>query len=87
MAKGTAMIVTFLFSSVFHELVMFVMMGPSKYMFTFLFVYQMLQLPLISLVVGTGWAKRNVNLANWVFWIMLVLGIPTVVLSYALFSI
>ena len=86
-SKSTAMTVTFLFSSVFHELVMFVMMGPSKYIFTFLFVYQMLQIPLISLVVGTGWAKKNVNLANWVFWIMLVLGIPTVVLSYALFAV
>ena len=86
-SKSTAMTVTFLFSSIFHELVMFVMMGPSKYIFTFLFVYQMLQIPLISLVVGTGWAKKNVNLANWVFWIMLVLGIPTVVLSYALFAV
>ena len=86
-SKTTAMTITFLFSSIFHELVMFVMMGPSKYIFTFLFVYQMLQIPLISLVVGTGWAKKNVNLANWVFWIMLVLGIPTVVLSYALFAV
>lgn len=87
LSKATAMTITFLYSSVFHELVMFVMMGPSKYIFTFLFVYQMLQIPLISLVVGTGWAKKNVNLANWVFWIMLVLGIPTVVLSYALFAV
>lgn len=86
-SKSSAMTVTFLYSSVFHELVMFVMMGPSKYIFTFLFVYQMLQIPLISLVVGTGWAKKNVNLANWVFWVMLVLGIPTVVLSYALFAV
>jgi hypothetical protein len=86
-SKSAAMTVTFVFSSIFHELVMFVMMGPSKYIFTFLFVYQMLQIPLISLVVGTGWAKNNVNLANWVFWIMLVLGIPTVVLSYALFAV
>ena len=84
-SKSTAMTITFLYSSIFHELVMFVMMGPSKYIFAFLFFYQMLQIPLISLVVGTGWAKKNVNLANWVFWIMLVLGIPTVVLSYALF--
>ena len=83
-SKSSAMTITFLYSSVFHELVMFVMMGPSKYIFTFLFVYQMLQIPLISLVVGTGWAKNHVNLANWVFWIMLVLGIPIVVLSYAL---
>ena len=85
-SKGTAMIATFLFSSIFHELVMFVMIGPSKYIFTFIFVYQMCQIPLISLVVGTGWAKKNANLANWVFWIMLVLGIPIVVLSYALFA-
>ena len=86
-SKSSAMTITFLYSSVFHELVMFVMMGPSKYIFTFLFVYQMLQIPLISLVVGTGWAKNHVNLANWVFWIMLVLGIPIVVLSYALFAV
>lgn len=86
-SKKAAMTITFLFSSVFHELVMFVMMGPSRYIFTFIFVYQMMQIPLISLVVGTGWAKKNVNLANWVFWVMLVLGIPIVVLSYALFAV
>lgn len=85
--KRLAMTVTFLFSSVLHELIMFVMIGPGKYIFTFLFVYQMLQIPLISLVVGTGWAKKNAKLANWVFWVMMVIGIPTVVLSYALFAV
>jgi hypothetical protein len=85
-SKEAARLFTFLISSVFHELVMFVLMGPSKYCFAFLFVFQMMQIPLISLVVGSGWAKKNKSLANWVFWIMLVLGLPTVVVCYSLFS-
>ncbi len=85
-SKELARLITFLISSIFHELVMFVLMGPSKYSFSFLFVFQMLQIPLISLVVGSGWAMNHKALANWVFWIMLVLGLPTVVVSYSLFS-
>lgn len=85
-SKHTARFLTFLLSSIFHELVMFIMMGPGKYTFAFLFLFQMLQLPLISLVVGSGWAKRHAILANWAFWIMLVIGLPTVVVCYSLFS-
>lgn len=85
-SKTMARLITFMISSVFHELVMFVLMGPSKYSFAFLFVFQMLQIPLISLVVGSGWAKKHKILANWVFWIMLVLGLPTIVICYSLFA-
>lgn len=81
---GTARFLTFLVSSLFHELVMFIMMGPSKYTFSFVFLFQMLQLPLISVVVGSGWARRNVNLANWLFWILLVIGLPSIAISYSI---
>lgn len=78
--KFTASILTFLISSVFHELVMSVMMGSGPYWY--LFVMQMLQIPFIWL--GTRpTVQRYPVVANFAFWITLSIGPPLLTIAYS----
>lgn len=78
-SKFTASALTFLISSILHELVMSVIMGSGPYWY--LFIMQMSQIPVIWL--GTRPAvQRHPALANFAFWISLSLGSPLVVILY-----
>ena len=52
----------------------------------FLLLFQMMQLPLIALTSTTGLDKINSNLSNWIFWVLLIVGLPTIVICYSLFA-
>lgn len=80
LSKSQASILTFLVSSIFHELVMCVMLGSGPYFY--LFFLQMLQLPLIwigSLPV----IQRHPAMANLAFWVSLTMGPPLLTVAYA----
>jgi len=74
-SKHTASFITFLFSSLLHELVMVLCFR----MFTpFLFFSQLLQIPLIML----GKDLKGTRIGNCFFWIGLLLGVPLLSLLY-----
>ena len=70
---------TFLYSSVFHELVMSATAGKLK---LWMLGMQMSQLPLMYLAQATG-LNRRPFLANCIWWLMIILGIPFLVLLYS----
>lgn len=75
----TARFVTFFYSSIFHELVMSATAGrPRLWMLSM----QMSQLPLMYVAKITGLSKSPF-LANCIWWLLIILGIPLLVLLYS----
>ncbi|KAJ3074479.1 hypothetical protein HDU98_011162 [Podochytrium sp. JEL0797] len=72
-------LVTFLISSVFHELVMLL---TGKRLRPWLFLLQMFQIPLIWMA-GLPLIKRNRTLGNAIFWFGMFLGPPLLGTLYA----
>ncbi|KAI5305478.1 hypothetical protein KEM56_004314 [Ascosphaera pollenicola] len=66
----TAIALTFLISSVFHELVM---ANMSKKIRGYGFVLQMSQVPL-SFIQKTKWVKKQRGLNNVIFWFSIICG-------------
>ncbi|KAI8992326.1 MBOAT, membrane-bound O-acyltransferase family-domain-containing protein [Pilobolus umbonatus] len=77
-SKKSAAFITFLFSSCLHELVMVML---TKKIRMFLFVFQMSQIPLISLG-RQPFIRNNPVLGNILFWIGLFLGPPMLGIFY-----
>ncbi|KAK0541520.1 Sterol O-acyltransferase 2 (Sterol-ester synthase 2) [Tilletia horrida] len=76
--KQQAMFITFLLSSLLHELVMAVVTGKIR---GYLFAMQMAQLPLI--VIGQiPFIRQNETLGNLIFWIGLMVGFPLLNILY-----
>lgn len=76
--KGVAMFVTFLLSSLLHELVMAIVSGKIR---GYLFAMQMAQLPLIF-ISQIPFVKRNETLGNIIFWTGLLIGFPMLNIAY-----
>ena len=70
-SKSAAMFVTFLLSSLLHELVMAIVSGKIR---GYLFMMQMAQMPLI-LLGQIPFIKQNEGLGNLIFWIGLLVSI------------
>ncbi|SPO41356.1 related to acyl-CoA sterol acyltransferase [Pseudozyma flocculosa] len=81
LSRTSAMFVTFLFSSLVHELVMAIVSGKIR---LYLFSAQMSQLPLI-LVSQIPFVKRNEALGNMIFWIGLMMGFPLLNIGYLVY--
>lgn len=81
LSRQSATLVTFLLSSVFHELVMYVIFGKLRF---YLFMLQMYQLPLIA-VSRTKFFKGKKSLGNIVFWIGIASGAAVVCSLYLVF--
>jgi len=78
LSRQSATLITFLCSAVFHELVMAVV--TKKFRF-YLFIMQMIQIPLIA--IGRLPAiRRNKLVGNVVFWIGLYAGFPLLCVAY-----
>lgn len=77
-SKQTATYITFLFSSILHELVMFMTTRKLK---LYLFFLQMFQLPLIYLG-RLPWSKNNPTLGNIFFWVSMYCGPPLLAAAY-----
>ncbi|GAC97889.1 sterol O-acyltransferase [Pseudozyma hubeiensis SY62] len=80
-SKGLAMFLTFLLSSLVHELVMAIVSGKVR---GYLFAAQMIQLPLIFLS-QVPFIKRNETLGNMIFWIGLMAGFPLLNIGYLVY--
>ncbi|CAD6893441.1 unnamed protein product [Tilletia laevis] len=78
MPKSQAMFVTFLLSSLLHELVMAVVTGKIR---GYLFAMQMAQMPLIF-ISQIPFIRRNEVLGNLIFWIGLMVGFPMLNILY-----
>ncbi|KAK9369706.1 MBOAT, membrane-bound O-acyltransferase family-domain-containing protein [Lipomyces kononenkoae] len=81
LSKGAATVITFLLSSVIHELVMFVIFKRLR---GYLLVLQMLQLPLVQLS-KTQVLKNNKILGNIIFWIGIYTGPSMMCMLYLTF--
>lgn len=79
MSRPLSMTVTFFYSSVFHEIVMSSVVGRLK---VWILAMQMSQIPLMWLVQVTG-LKRYPFLANCIWWLMIIVGIPLLVILYS----
>ncbi|KAH8116441.1 MBOAT-domain-containing protein [Phellopilus nigrolimitatus] len=78
LSKSSAMFVTFFLSAILHELVMAVV---TKKIRMYLFIMQLIQIPLIA--IGRIPAiKRNKVMGNVVFWIGLYSGFPLLCVAY-----
>lgn len=79
MSRGMAQFLTFFYSSLLHELVM---SATAKRLKFWMLAMQMSQIPLMytSRVLCL---KRHPFLANLIWWLMITLGIPALVLLYA----
>ncbi|KDN48229.1 hypothetical protein K437DRAFT_284167 [Tilletiaria anomala UBC 951] len=77
-SKASAMFVTFLLSSLLHELVMAIVSGKIR---GYLFLMQMAQLPLIALG-QVPFIKQNETLGNLIFWVGLMMGFPLLNILY-----
>ena len=78
LSKTSATFVTFLFSSCLHEMIMAV---ASRQIRLYLFVLQMIQLPLIY-VGRMEFVKNHKILANMFFWSTLAIGPPLLSILY-----
>lgn len=76
--KSVAMFITFLLSSLLHELVMAIVSGKIR---GYLFAMQMAQLPLIF-ISQIPFVKRNETLGNIIFWTGLLIGFPMLNIAY-----
>lgn len=72
------MFVTFLLSSLLHELVMAIVSGKIR---GYLFAMQMAQIPLMALA-QVPLVKRNETLGNFIFWTGLMIGFPMLNIAY-----
>lgn len=81
MSKSSASMITFLLSSVLHELVMIIVTGKIR---GYLFLMQMSQLPLM-LLARMQFIRRNPLLGNILFWIGLLIGMPILNILYIMF--
>ncbi|EST07172.1 Membrane bound O-acyl transferase, MBOAT [Kalmanozyma brasiliensis GHG001] len=79
--KSMAMFLTFLLSSLVHELVMAIVSGKIRF---YLFAAQMVQLPMIFLS-QVPFIKRNETLGNMIFWIGLMAGFPLLNIGYLVY--
>ena len=77
-SRFTAMFLTFLLSAAAHELVMTIV---TKKIRMYLFVLQLIQIPLI-LVSRAPFIKRNKLMGNVVFWLGLYAGFPLLCVAY-----
>lgn len=77
--RTNAMIMTFLFSSVLHELVLVMMFRMFR---PYLLAMQMSQIPLIWLG-QTSFMKNHPRLGNYIFWLGLGLGPALLAISYS----
>ena len=80
-SRNMAMFLTFLLSSLVHELVMAIVSGKIRF---YLFAAQMVQLPLI-LLSQVPFIKRNETLGNMIFWIGLMAGFPLLNIGYLVY--
>ncbi|ETS64350.1 hypothetical protein PaG_01197 [Moesziomyces aphidis] len=80
-SKSMAMFLTFLLSSLVHELVMAIVSGKIRF---YLFAAQMVQLPLI-IISQIPFIKRNETLGNMIFWIGLMAGFPLLNIGYLVY--
>ncbi|CDZ96511.1 sterol o-acyltransferase [Phaffia rhodozyma] len=80
-SRNQATLLTFLLSALCHELVMAVV---SKKIRLYLFVLQMIQIPLIA-IGRLPIVKRNKKIANIVFWFGLLSGFPILAIGYLLY--
>ncbi|KAK9240191.1 MBOAT, membrane-bound O-acyltransferase family-domain-containing protein [Lipomyces kononenkoae] len=80
-SKGAATVITFLLSSVIHELVMFVIFKRLR---GYLLILQMCQLPLVQLS-KTKILRNNMILGNVIFWIGIYTGPSMMCMLYLTF--
>ncbi|SNX87432.1 related to acyl-CoA sterol acyltransferase [Melanopsichium pennsylvanicum] len=80
-SKSMAMFLTFLLSSLVHELVMAIVSGKIRF---YLFAAQMVQLPLI-LLSQVPFIRKNETLGNMIFWIGLMSGFPLLNIGYLVY--
>ncbi|KZS94411.1 MBOAT-domain-containing protein [Sistotremastrum niveocremeum HHB9708] len=78
LSKHSATLVTFLLSAIAHELVMVVV---TKKIRMYLFLLQMIQMPMIALGRIPA-IRRNRTLGNIVFWLGLYAGFPLLCVAY-----
>lgn len=78
-SRGMAQFLTFFYSSLLHELVM---SATAKRLKFWMLAMQMSQIPLMYMS-GVLRLKRHPFLANLIWWLMITLGIPVLVLLYA----
>ncbi|TKY87998.1 hypothetical protein EX895_003094 [Sporisorium graminicola] len=81
LSRNMAMFLTFLLSSLVHELVMAIVSGKIRF---YLFAAQMVQLPLIVLS-QVPFIRRNETLGNMIFWIGLMAGFPLLNIGYLVY--
>lgn len=81
LSKKTAMFWTFLFSSIFHELVMVIVTGKVR---GYLFLMQMSQIPLMMLA-RLPVIRKNADLGNFFFWLGLMVGFPMLNIAYLVY--
>ncbi|SPO29196.1 related to acyl-CoA sterol acyltransferase [Ustilago trichophora] len=81
LSKSMAMFLTFLLSSLVHELVMAIVSGKIRF---YLFAAQMVQLPLI-IISQIPFIKQNETLGNMIFWIGLMAGFPLLNIGYLVY--
>lgn len=77
-SKMKSRFITFLFSSILHELILSFTVRRLKF---WILGMQMMQLPLMITASMIG-LKRYPFLANCIWWLMIILGIPILVLLY-----
>ncbi|KAF3123780.1 hypothetical protein TWF703_000621 [Orbilia oligospora] len=80
-SRTVATFITFLISSILHELVLFCLVKKVR---GYGFVCQMLQLPIVMLQ-SLPWLSRQRTLLNCFFWISMILGLSTNCALYVLF--
>ncbi|CBQ70133.1 related to acyl-CoA sterol acyltransferase [Sporisorium reilianum SRZ2] len=80
-SRSMAMFLTFLLSSLVHELVMAIVSGKIRF---YLFAAQMVQLPLIVLS-QVPLIRRNETLGNMIFWVGLMAGFPLLNIGYLVY--
>lgn len=78
LSKANATFVTFLFSSCLHELVLVIVTRRIR---MYLFVLQMMQLPLIFLG-RQPWVRKHSTVGNIVFWLGMFVGLPLLAILY-----
>ena len=71
MSRSLALLITFLISSIFHELVLFCLVKKIR---GYGFAMQMLQLPIVALQSIPGVREKKVML-NTFFWMSMILGL------------
>ncbi|KAJ1957363.1 Sterol O-acyltransferase 2 (Sterol-ester synthase 2) [Linderina pennispora] len=79
-ASVAAMGLTFLFSSVLHEVTLTV--ACSRWNHGLFFIFQMMQVPVIVFSEKVAWFKDCQAMRNWFFWVAMVIGQPYLLCMY-----